>query len=310
MTTNKHHNQSKSQPHSHNIHIESKRNQRGTSRQTMISVHQHDRHPNIIINAPYKLFYTTIFALSAIISPPMMATADVCTVCSNPDHVMNDLTARIVWPPGNSERVGFSCEEIGDLLTGGNFTDCANVQTVSDDICMCGPDDPSQFTCQLCGNGTPLPEPNRVVAGKTCFGWQYYASFHASTIDCPYYQTSMAAYCGCDISDPEFFDDFCRLCGDTLLPDFNQKVTFVDGSQEYCAKVEVEVNVLSMVSNIDWSCEAQQNKYEKACKCDSNQGLPTMGPSAVPDSSANRVVLSQILQMISLFVPIPILWWL
>eukprot|EP00551_Chaetoceros_affinis_P000001 CAMPEP_0203648182 /NCGR_PEP_ID=MMETSP0088-20131115/18021_1 /ASSEMBLY_ACC=CAM_ASM_001087 /TAXON_ID=426623 /ORGANISM="Chaetoceros affinis, Strain CCMP159" /LENGTH=241 /DNA_ID=CAMNT_0050506105 /DNA_START=47 /DNA_END=772 /DNA_ORIENTATION=+ len=228
--------------------------------------------------------------------------ADVCTVCSDPSHIMNDPTARIVWPPGNSEAVGYSCTEIGELLTNGTFTNCTNVQTtLSDDICMCGPDDPSSFTCPLCGDGVNLPEPNRVVAGKTCQGWQYFASYHTSTMDCPYYQKSIAAYCGCDISDPDFFNGYCRLCGDKLLPNFNQKVNFVGGTSEYCAKIEVDVNVFAGVGNIDSKCDVEQEKYKKACKCDTiGVELPTLSPtSSAPDddSSGSKVTSSTFIRM-------------
>ena len=123
-------------------------------------------------------------------------------------------------------------------------------------------------------------------------------------MDCLHYQKSMAAYCRCDISDPDFFNGYCRLCGDNFLLDFHQKVNYVDGTSDYCAKIEVDVNVFAGFGNIASKCEDEQEKYKKACKCDTiGVELPTLSPSSAPDSPGSEVTSSTLIRMLVFFVP-------
>ncbi len=193
---------------------------------------------------------------------------------------MNDESARIIWPPGNPDNTGLSCSEVAERAVEGYFSNCTILHSVSDGVCQCGEELPP-FSCPLCGNDSEgdgtivLPEPNRVVAGKTCQQWQDFATNDASTVDCTHYQTIVGAYCGCDISQPNYFDGYCRLCKDKLLPDFDEKVTYQSGKQKYCVEVEVKLNT----HPDDHDCEQFQDSHEKACGCDTSGDLPTLGPT-------------------------------
>ena len=222
-------------------------------------------------------------------------SAENCTVCSNETHIMNDETARIIWPPNNSERTGFSCAEIGEKAVQGYFSSCEGIHNLSDTICRCGLEEPP-FTCPLCGEGLELPDPKRFVAGKTCEEWEDHATNKASTADCPHYQKSLGAYCGCDISEPNFFDGFCRLCTDRILPDYDKKVTFTDGRRKYCVSVEVDVNAYSSRFN----CTEQQEKFYKPCACGSGEiELPTLSPTT-KESEARKSLISTIVKGVNL----------
>jgi len=229
-------------------------------------------------------------------------SAEICTVCSNATHVMNDETARVVWPPGNTDGTGLECSDIADKAVNGYFSNCTVLHSYSDLICQCGPEE-EPFTCSLCGDGVELPEPGRMVAGKTCAEWQDFATLLAPAMDCPYYQTSIAAYCGCDSSQPNFFEGFCKLCDDKILPNYNKKVAFVDGSQKYCVNVELEVNIYS--NNYD--CAYQQDKFKTACACSSDgPELPTLSPtndlSPAADNTLHVSFLFKILPIASVLL--------
>ena len=78
----------------------------------------------------------------------------------------------------------------------------------------------------------------------------------------------------------------CRICNNTLLPNPNQTVTFTNGRVAYCASVEQDLNTLETV-DAGIKCEDQQQKYKKACKCDSGIQFPANPPTPVL-SDANR----------------------
>ncbi len=206
------------------------------------------------------------------------ASAEVCTVCSDETHIMNDLTAKVIWPPGNNENTALECSDIATKAVSGFFSNCTILHSYSDMLCECGPKEQQPVTCPLCGEGVALPEPNRFVAGTSCLQWEEYASNQAFEMDCHYYQKSIGAYCGCDISDPNYFNhdgEFCKLCNDKIIPDFDKKVTFVDGTQKYCVNVEVDVNI----NSYRYDCSTEQNKYKKACCNSGLEELPTLSPT-------------------------------
>ena len=227
--------------------------------------------------------------------------AEICTVCSNSSHVMNDESARIIWPPNNPDNTGLRCSEVAEKAVEGFFSNCTVLHSYSDVICSCGDEEPP-FTCPLCDSNNQLPEPKRVVAGKSCEQWQQDASDETkvSSVDCTHYQTILGAYCGCDISEPNYFDGYCRLCGDTLLPDFSQKVTYQSGRQAYCVEVEVKLN-----TNPDqYNCESYQGTHEKACGCTNIVELPTLRPSSRDESSAtfNQISLLKEFTLITFWI--------
>lgn len=221
---------------------------------------------------------------------------EICSICSNATHVMNDESARIIWPPGNPDNTGLRCSEAATKAGEGFFSNCSVLHSYSDVICSCGEEEPP-FTCPLCGGGGGgtsnttndlLPEPNRVVAGKTCQQWEEYASTSAFSVDCIHYQTLLGAYCGCDISSPNYFEGYCRLCEDRLLPDMSEKVTYQSGKQAYCVEVEINLNT----HPDQYNCESYQDTHEKACGCDSNDvEFPTLRPSSNNESSASSMSL-------------------
>lgn len=241
------------------------------------------------MNPKQRRYLDIFFILICIVSLSSLnhnVSAEICTVCSNETHIMNDETARVIWPPGNSQSSGFSCSEIGEKAVQGYFTNCEGIHNLTDNICSCGLQTPL-FTCPLCGEGYELEDPKRVVAGKTCEEWEDHATNKASTADCPHYQTSLGAYCGCDISKPDYFDEFCRICTDRILPDYNKKVTFTDGRQKYCVSVEVEVNAYSSRFN----CSEQQNKFNKPCSCGSDLiDIPTLNPTQKTNSAKRNII--------------------
>lgn len=206
----------------------------------------------------------------------VFSLAEICSICSNETHIMHDESARVVWPPGNTDVSGLQCSDIANKTVDGFFSNCTIIHSYSDIICKCGPIEQPTFTCPLCGDGVELPEPGRVVTGKTCEQWQDQATNQAFAMDCPYYQKSVGAYCGCDISQPDFFEGYCRLCNNMILPDFDKQVAYVDGSKRYCLDVEIDVNIYSFRYN----CTSEQNKYNKACGCDTvGPELPTLSPT-------------------------------
>lgn len=200
---------------------------------------------------------------------------------------MNDKNAIVTWPPGNTDGTGWTCSNIAAKALDGYFPNCTAIHNQIANICKCGPEEPP-FTCPLCGNGIDLPEPNRVVAGKTCDKWQFHATYNASTVDCPYYQKSVGAYCGCDITEPNYFDGFCKLCKDQILPDYNKDVQFVDGTQKSCVAVEVDTNAYSYSKD----CEQEQNKYASSCCTNGLEELPTLSPTQKKSAARNEMQLS------------------
>jgi hypothetical protein len=248
------------------------------------------------MNAPNHRTFTLRSIIHLIIIPLItlqrhdFASAEVCTVCSNETHIMKDQTAKVIWPPGNNENTALECSDIAAKAVVGFFSNCTILHSYSDDLCECGPKEEQPITCPLCGEGVSLPEPNRFVAGKSCLQWEEYATTEAFEMDCPYYQKSIGTYCGCDISDPNYFNhdgEFCRLCKNEIIPDYNKKVTYVDGTQNYCVNVEVDVNVYSY----RYDCSLEQNKYKKACCNGGLEELPTLSPTK-NSSGGNSIFVS------------------
>jgi len=245
-----------------------------------------NQHHNFISKPLRLLFGFLIFSSSPSLHH---SNAEICTQCSNASHIMNDAyTASIVWPPGNSDNAGFPCYEVALKAASGYFNSCAVLHSWSDFVCNCGEPE-GDFICSLCGDGVPLPEPNRIVAGKTCHAWQEHATFDDFQEDCPNYQKAVGAYCGCDISTPGYWDGFCRVCGDTILPDHTEEVVFDNGDKKDCVQVEVDINT-PYYSN----CSFQQEKYKKSCGCEKNVfDIPTLSPTKTRSSSIRSVLSFQ-----------------
>jgi hypothetical protein len=272
---------------------------------------------------------TIICLLSTSTSNVRAAEAEpVCTPCSDPTHIMNDEKARFFFPIGST--TGISCLDLSKLAAqGGVFSDCSQVHALSSAYCKCGVEE-LPFMCPLCGyedtnedtdedNGMNvkepkiLPEKRRVVAGKTCEEWEDHATNYAPPVDCPHYQKSLGSYCGCDITSSEsssnepidFFEGFCKLCGDSLLPDYNKQVTFVDESREYCVKLELDVNIYER------NCVEKQNKFHDVCGCSSiGNSLPTLAPSSNNDSAGAHMSTSiSMRRLVPLLLPSIIWFW-
>lgn len=156
-----------------------------------------------------------------------------------------------------------NCSHAFDLAREGEFASCDDLHG-NTGICQCGPLDQEPFKCNLCGGDQSLPRPDRMVAQKTCSEWQDIATKDFE-MDCSSWQKSLGAYCGCDISPPDFFDGFCRICDDKILPLWNQTVKFADGSEKYCVQIEQDVNTIQID---DSSCLGAQETYQGPCECD------------------------------------------
>ena len=240
--------------------------------------------------------YHVFVAFATILIP---ALSEVCTVCSNPEHEMFDLTAVVSWPPGNPD-TRLVCSDIAEKTVNGFFSSCEQIHSYSDITCAC---ESTAFTCPLCGTENAISDPSRKVAGKTCQEWQDHTTAYAISSDCSYYQKSLGAYCGCDISEPNFFNDFCRLCQNKILPKFNKKVSFSDGSQKFCVKVELDTNVN------DKDCTSQQQDFASVCGCDDSEPqLPTLQPTIHVSQAKKAHDGQHAMMMITSVVSIVILW--
>lgn len=188
------------------------------------------------------------------------------------------------------------CSLAEELAPTGFFSDCAGLQNIAAQICECGVPTTDPFQCSLCGTGNSLPLPDRLVANKTCQAWEDAAS-EDFQMDCPVWQKSFGAYCGCDISADNYFDGFCQMCKDTILPRVNETVTLMstdsDGGtflyQEYCAWIEQDMNTKN-----DLNCSHFQTVYGDACQCGYEFERPTRSPtlSQPNTSNAKAVILS------------------
>lgn len=67
--------------------------------------------------------------------------------------------------------------------------------------------------CTLCSDRSPLPNPYKMVAGKSCLEWEREAIDRPDD-ECSSYQGSYGIACGCN--EPNFslspFDSYCKLC--------------------------------------------------------------------------------------------------
>ena len=96
--------------------------------------------------------------------------------------------------------------------------------------------------------------------------------------------------------DPVDYQDFCRICDDKVLPDWNKEVTFIDGSTKYCALIEQDINTDPLLN-----CTVQQDKYGSPCGCNDVIEFPSDAPTMDP-SFASWVKLSPTLTIIVVFI--------
>lgn len=190
------------------------------------------------------------------------AFAEVCDLCPTPDHFPGDESAKFKYTKGDQLQI-VNCSHAFDLAKEGEFASCNELHN-NTVICQCGPLEQEPFSCNLCGGDQLLPLPDRIVAQKTCSKWQDIATKDFE-MDCSSWQKSLGAYCGCDISPPDFFDGFCRICDDKILPLWNQTVKFLDGSVKTCVQIEQDINT---IQRDDTSCSDVQETYQGPCECD------------------------------------------
>jgi len=226
----------------------------------------------------------------ALVSSPVLS--EVCNLCPDPAHTPQDESAKFSYFK-NDEKIFVNCSYGYDLALQGEFSDCDALHGNTSAICQCGPPKDGPFQCSLCGDGIDLPSPTRVVADRTCTEWQEIASADFE-MDCPSWQKSMGTYCGCNIASPGFFDGFCRLCNNTILPLANSTVTFVNGDVEFCAEIEQDINTASYGLD-DTSCYNTQEKFKDACDCD-YQFSYTKAPSPGPPSGAYMREISSVMK--------------
>ncbi|GFH49098.1 hypothetical protein CTEN210_05574 [Chaetoceros tenuissimus] len=219
----------------------------------------------------------------ALIQATTLANEATCTFCPNPNHTqLAGESVKFSLSDGSF----VSCSQAEQMVADGLITNCTNIHSAAETFCNC--DDPNkepeEFQCKLCGDANELPFPDRVVGEKTCDEWQTDAT-NDFEMDCPSYQKSFGAYCGCDTSAPGFFDGFCRICGDSILSKPNQTVTFQSsqGNQfsKSCAKIEQDVN-----TDMSLDCESIQNDFSTRCKCGWDIEVPSLPPTTSTETNS------------------------
>ena len=86
--------------------------------------------------------------------------AENCSLCED-GTPPKDPTAIFNYVKGDIDQTVNCSFAHTDLAPGGEFANCTELHTATNDICGCG-DIPK---CSLCGDGKSLPLPSRVVAG-------------------------------------------------------------------------------------------------------------------------------------------------
>mmetsp|Transcript_22112 Transcript_22112/g.32305 ORF Transcript_22112/g.32305 Transcript_22112/m.32305 type:complete len:245 (-) Transcript_22112:257-991(-) len=222
--------------------------------------------------SPNYLF--TILLLLPVVS------SEICNICKNTSHTPQDPGAKFTYSKDGSD-LAVNCTFGSELAQQGEFSNCTELQSATEDICKCGDSPPEDHTCNLCGDET-LPQPDRMVANQTCQEWEIAAN-NDFAMDCPSWQKSLGVYCGCDYSPEGFFNGFCRICDDKILPLANKTVSYESGRQDFCALVEQDENSGNGPSN----CTLFQNSYRIPCDCDYTFVVPTKAPTAPPSAAAN-----------------------
>jgi hypothetical protein len=142
-----------------------------------------------------------------------------CTLCPAGERPHNLWSTLVV----NNRRV--TCRvayQSGNLK--GTPQQCANYRTIGEDVCLCQKGPPPQLNmCTLCEDGSPLPNPKKMIFGtRTCL-WvreQMRISFERN---CFVYQGAIGPYCGCD--NPISSSKVCHFCNNTdILPFPTRKV--------------------------------------------------------------------------------------
>lgn len=220
--------------------------------------------------------------------------AEVCSICPNFNDTIPDFVTTIIQ---FNDQLTANCTYADQLAREGYFNNCTAIHTsFVPSACGC----PSfESSCPLCGfegEGTTsvaktLPLPNRKIAGRTCTEWEFQANQATGDGDCKSWQKTMGAYCGCDVSAPGFFEDVCRICNSTLIPNPNQTVTFTNGRVAYCTLIEQDLNTIA-AADANVNCVNEQGKYRNACNCDSSFQIPTNPPTPVLSGTTNDLHLN------------------
>lgn len=109
--------------------------------------------------------------------------------------------------------------------------------------------------CNLCEDGTPLPEPDRMIGVDRCSDVTAVASFSEGQ-ECSAWQATAGVYCGCN--NPVVSEGYCRICGNgNLLPDPGFVPLVAGNTERNCGQLEFNRDGLS--------CEELQNQYSEAC---------------------------------------------
>lgn len=188
------------------------------------------------------------------------ALAEKCSIC---DDSITYPGAMFQYQLSGGGYRWVNCTVGGQLALGGSFTNCTLLRANTEKICC---STPIPKTCPLCGISTILPHPQRVIAGKTCAQWQADADYDFKGKNCDAWQKSMGIYCGCDITDQNFFDGFCRICNSSILPNYNATIKWdnVAVEETYCAVYEQKMNSLSQSQ----TCEFEQSRLKNSCQCE------------------------------------------
>lgn len=119
-------------------------------------------------------------------------------------------------------------------------------------LCDCPVPDGS---CNLCEDGSPIPEPDRMLGLDRCFDVTAVAAF-AEGQECSAWQATAGVYCGCN--NPVASEGYCRICGDgNLLPDPGFVPLVANNTERSCGQLEFNRDGLS--------CDELQNQYSEAC---------------------------------------------
>jgi len=207
-----------------------------------------------------------IISLS-IIDPSFAVYCDLCSGGEQP----RDPSAKFKYFSNklNQEQI-VSCKDASLMANNKVFSNCTQLHQRTKIYCGCDGNNSLERQCSLCKHDM-LPNPSKVVAGKTCGNWENEANKDFID-DCGVYQYTYGYHCGCDVENDalekddtlenEVHENFCYICGNKTLPDPDKKIQYVNGKEEYCVEAEQKMNVRTNLN-----CSKMQSEYSDACSC-------------------------------------------
>ena len=135
--------------------------------------------------------------------------------------------------------------------------------------------------CQLCEDGSAVPNPELMVGTDKCSDVTALASFSEGD-ECSAWQATAGVYCGC--INPVASEGYCRICGDgKFLPDPGFVPLVGDNTQRNCGQIEFNREGIA--------CDELQSQYGDACCSAAPVGskAPSVAPAGNGTASAAPV---------------------